>query len=125
MVLTKTFQELIVWQQAHSFVLMVYKNSGNFPKNELYGLASQFQRASVSIAANIAEGYKKRSRADKLRLLNISQGSLEECQYYLILSKDLNYINDEEFRRMSEKLENVSKLLNNYCRAIQSNSQSL
>jgi four helix bundle protein len=125
MVLTKTFQELIVWQQAHSFVLMVYKNSGNFPKNELYGLASQFQRASVSIAANIAEGYKKRSRADKLRLLNISQGSLEECQYYLILSKYLNYINDEEFRRMSEKLENVSKLLNNYCRAIQSNSQSL
>jgi four helix bundle protein len=122
MAVTNKFQDLAVWQQAHEFVLMVYKNSESFPKNEIFGLTSQFRRASVSIAANIAEGYGKRSKADKLRYYNISQGSLQECQYYLILSKDLNYINNEVFRIMEEKLENVGKLLNSYCRAIQLNN---
>lgn len=124
MTVTNKFQDLTVWQQAHEFVLIVYKHSECFPKNEIFGLTSQFRRASVSIAANIAEGYGKKSKADKLRYYNISQGSVQECQYYIVLSKDLNYINNEVYRLMEEKLENVSKLLNSYCRAIQSDVNS-
>lgn len=86
----KKFQDLIVWQKAHKFVLEVYKISQLFPKNEQYGLTSQFRRSAVSIPANIAEGFKKRGQADKARFFNIAQGSLEETRYYLILINDLN-----------------------------------
>ena len=75
---TKRFQDLVAWQKAHAFVLAVYQLSGHFPAHERFGLCSQFQRAAVSIPANIAEGYRKLGIADKLRFLNIAQGSLEE-----------------------------------------------
>lgn len=80
-----------MWQKAHQFVIAVYRTTETFPKDELYGLTSQLRRAAVSIAANIAEGFRKRSNADKLRFINISQGSLEEARYYLILTRDLGY----------------------------------
>ena len=83
----QTFQDLIVWQKAHVFVLGVYETSRSFPKEEMYGLTSQFRRAAVSIPANIAEGFRKYSEADKARFLNISEGSLEEYRYYLILAQ--------------------------------------
>lgn len=113
---SNSFKDLIVWQKSHLFVLMVYKASEEFPKTEMYGLTSQFRRASVSIAANIAEGYKKKGIKDKLRFYNIAQGSLEECRYYIILAKDLKYIeNDKE---LNSQIEEASKLLNSYCRSI-------
>lgn len=111
----KTFKDLIVWQKAHVFVLEVYAQTEKFPKSELYGLTSQFRRAAVSIAANIAEGFKKRGKKDKARFMNISQGSLEECRYYIILSKDLGYIEDSE---LNPKIQNVSKLIDAYSKAI-------
>ena len=89
----KRFTDLIVWQKAHKFVLSVYRLTSGFPKEEIYGLTSQFRRAAVSITANIAEGFKKTGTADTIRFMNISQGSLEECRYYLILAGDLNYGN--------------------------------
>jgi four helix bundle protein len=107
----KNFQDLIVWQKAHQFVLSIYRFSDTFPKNELYGLTSQTRRAAVSIAANIAEGFKKKTKPDKANYLNIAQGSLEECRYYLILAKDLGY--GDTAQLMSE-LEEVSKLLQGY-----------
>ncbi|QOI96954.1 MAG: four helix bundle protein [Flammeovirgaceae bacterium] len=88
---TKSFEELIVWQKAHQFVLSVYEVTKFFPKEEQFGLSSQFRRASVSIASNIAEGYSKRGIKDKLRFFNISQGSASECRYYLRLTKDLKF----------------------------------
>ena len=88
---TQTFRQLLVWQKAHEFVLAGYKYTNSFPKTELYALTSEFKRAAVSIAANIVEGHKKRGKADKARLMNIAQGSIEECQYYLVLSNDLGY----------------------------------
>jgi four helix bundle protein len=111
----KTFEDLLVWQKAHLFVLAVYRLSGAFPKHEIYGLSSQFQRAAVSIAANIAEGFRKRSKAEKVRILNIAQGSVEECRYYLILAKDLGYGNVSEAKLL---LQEVSKLLEAYIRGI-------
>jgi four helix bundle protein len=74
----RCFEDLIVWQKAHRFVLSVYRMSDDFPKNEIYGLTSQLRRAAVSIPANIAEGFKKRTIADKTRFMNIAQGSLED-----------------------------------------------
>lgn len=111
----KPFTDLIVWQKSHEFVLEVYKYTQQFPKSELYGLTSQFRRAAVSIAANIAEGFKKRGKKDKVRFLNISQGSLEECRYFLILSKDLNY---GENYILDQKLQESSKLMDAYTKAI-------
>jgi four helix bundle protein len=78
---SKTFEDLFVWQKAHQFVLEVYKLSDTFPKTETYGLTSQLRRSAVSIAANIAEGFRKRCKPDKIRFMNISQGSLEEARY--------------------------------------------
>ena len=102
---TKRFQELVAWQKAHAFVLAVYQLSSHFPAHERFGLCSQFQRAAVSIPANIAEGYRKLGIADKLRFLNIAQGSLEECRYYVLLSKDLGYIDSNTYETMANAIK--------------------
>ena len=112
------FQRVIAWQKAHEFVLLVYRISKQFPEDERFGLTSQLRRAAVSIEANIAEGYRKLSKQDKLRFLNIAQGSLEECRDYHILIKDLNYINDDEFEEMRLSILMTSKFLNAYCEVI-------
>ena len=78
--MTYSFENIIAWQKAHAFVLSVYRVTRHFPEDEKYGLISQFRRAAVSIEANIAEGYKRLGKVDKLRFFNISQGSLEECR---------------------------------------------
>jgi len=75
---TQKFQELIVWQKAHKLVLDIYKITKQFPKEETYGLTSQMRRATISVPANIAEGYRKRGKLDKVRFMNISEGSLDE-----------------------------------------------
>ncbi len=111
----KTFGDLTVWQKAHEFVLEIYRFTASFPKYEVYGLTNQMRRAAVSIPANIAEGFKKRGRADKARFMNIAQGSVEECRYYLILSKDLDYGNT---LTLMDALEEVSRLLEAYAKAI-------
>ena len=112
----RTFEDLLVWQKAHLFVLAVYRLSRAFPTHETYGLSSQFRRAAVSIAANIAEGFRKRSKLDKVRYLNIAQGSAEECRYYLILTRDLGYNDISETKLLFQE---VSKLLEAYSRGIQ------
>ena len=111
----KTFEDLIVWQKAHVFVISVYQMTQEFPKSETYGLSAQFRRAAVSIAANIAEGFRKRSKSEKARFFNISQGSIEECRYYLILSKDLGYT---QIAEADSLLHETSKLLEAYSQAL-------
>ena len=115
---SKSFTDLVVWQRAHEFVLDVYKVTKTFPVEERFALCSQFQRAAISVPANIAEGYKKLSKADKLRFLNIAQGSLEECRYYIVLSRDLLYINIETYNELVGKVEETSRLLNSYVRGV-------
>ena len=98
---------------------MVYRLTREFPRAEAYGLTPQIRRAAVSIPANIAEGFKRRGKADKVRFLNIAQGSLEETRYYLILGTDLGYGDLSSAMRLSEE---VSKLLVAYARSILSPS---
>jgi len=111
----RTFQDLVVWQKAHEFVLAAYRLSDRFPQKEVYGLTSQFRRAAISIPANIAEGFRKKHKGDKARFMNIAQGSLEECRYYLILANDLGYGESAEILPL---LEDVSRLLERYYTAI-------
>ncbi len=111
----KSFKDLVVWQKSHAFVLAVYHMTQAFPKSETYGLTSQFRRAAVSIAANIAEGFRKRTRSDKARFMNIAQGSLEECRYYAILAQDLKYAESTELEKQAQE---ISRLLDAYSRAI-------
>ena len=99
--------------------LWLYKD---FPKDERFGLTSQFWKAAVSIPANVAEGFKKKGPSDKVRFMNISQGSVEESRYYLILANDLGY---GDAAPLMTRLEEVSKLLTGYGRAISANNQRL
>jgi len=107
----KTFQDLVVWQKAHQFTIAIYQMTSAFSKRELFGLTSQLRRAAVSIAANIAEGFKRRGKRDKARFMNIAQASIEECRYYLILAQDLRYA---ETQYAMNLLEETSRLLETY-----------
>jgi four helix bundle protein len=109
------FQDLVVWQKSHQLTLRVYRLTAAFPKHELYGLTSQMRRAAVSVAANIAEGFKKRGRPDKARVMNIAQSSLEELRYYFILSRDLEYLATSE---LSPDVDEVARLLGAYTQAL-------
>lgn len=113
-----SFKDILAWQKAHEFVIKVYKTTKTFPEWERYGLCSQFQRAVVSIPANIAEGYKRLGTADKLHFMNIAPGSLEEYRYYILLTKDIGYINQHTHDVLNADIKEVSKLLNGYCKGI-------
>jgi four helix bundle protein len=83
----KTFRDLLVWRRAPEYVLAVYQYTTTFPRQETYGLCSQMRRAAISIPANIAEGFRTRGKADKARLMNTAEGSIEESRYNLILAR--------------------------------------
>ena len=87
----RSFEDLIVWQKAHQFVLGVYRLTRDFPRHELYGLTSQLRRAATSVPANIAEAFRRRGRSDKARLMNVAEGSVDEARYYLMLATELGY----------------------------------
>ena len=120
--MTQSFEDIIAWQKAHAFVLSVYGITKKFPDDERFGLTTQFRRAAVSIEANIAEGYRKIGKQDKLRFFNISQGSLSECKDYIILARDLFYINTQQYQELWDLSEDVSKLLISYCNGIINNA---
>lgn len=108
----KHFRQLEAWQEAHRLVLMVYEVTRTFPTDERYGLIAQMRRAAVSIAANIAEGFKRRGIRDKIRFYNISEASLEEVKYYLLLSKDLEYTASDPHANLTAQADSVGRLLN-------------
>ena len=116
--LISSFRDLIVWEKSHHFVLEIYAATGNFPKEEMYALSSQIKRAVVSVPANIAEGFTKKTLPNKLNFLSHSEGSLEEVKYYLILAKDLNYISLDDFDKLYQQAEEVSKLIYGYAKSI-------
>ena len=110
----QTFREIIAWQKAHELVLAVYKITDDFPKKEDFVLTSQIRRCAISIASNIAEGFKRKTKNDSLHFYNIAQGSLEELKYQLLLGKDLRYIADKDYSEVSATTEEVGKLLHGW-----------
>jgi four helix bundle protein len=107
---TARFEDLDVWSRAHALVLAIYKVTAFFPVEERFGLVTQMRRAAISVAANIAEGAKKRTARDQFNFYNIAQGSLEELRYYLILTRDLGYPS-ERLDALNSDLDRVARML--------------
>ena len=109
MLKSKSFEELLVWQKGHKLILEIYKMTRSFPNEELFGLTSQIRRSAISTPANIAEGFKRIGRPDKLRFLNISQASLEETRYYLISDRRSRLLQHREIERKSRRSQSNAR----------------
>jgi four helix bundle protein len=107
----KDFRNLRVWEKAHCLTLAIYEASGRFPWYELFGLTSQMPRCSASIGANIAEGCGKRGNNEFQRYLQIASGSASERDYHLLLARDLGFVEDVDYQRLSSELLQVRKML--------------
>ena len=105
------YKKLKVWELSHELTLEVYQKTSVFPKEELFGLTSQLRRASSSIPTNIAEGCGRNSNKDFAQFLNISLGSLNEVTYFILLAKDLNYINIEEYSKLTDECNEIKAML--------------
>ena len=107
----KNFRELKVWEKAHHLAVAVYKLTTTFPKDELYGLASQIRRSSVSIPANIAEGCGRDGDAELARFLQIAMGSASEVEYHLLLARDLNLLKESDYEQLASDVTDVKRML--------------
>jgi four helix bundle protein len=108
---SQSFRDVLVWQKAHAFTLALYRATEAFPKHELLALTSQLRRAAASVPSNFVEGFRKRTKPDKLRFYNIAQASADECLYQLILAHDLGYTDTST---LQADLDEVSRLLQGY-----------
>ncbi|MBU1121911.1 MAG: four helix bundle protein [Candidatus Omnitrophota bacterium] len=108
----KTFKDLKVWEKAHKLTLEVYKITKLFPGDEKFGIISQIRRYVVSIPTNLAEGFKRRSKKDFSRFINISEGSLEETKYLLFLAKELKYLDDKKLEEVNQMCNEIGRMLN-------------
>lgn len=113
------FTDLEVWKKAHELTLQVYLYSKSFPKEEMFGLLSQIRRAVVSVESNIAEGFSRYHYKDRVKFYFQARGSLSEVQSQLITTKDLGYINQEDFNKMFELSEKVAIILSGLIRSTQ------
>jgi four helix bundle protein len=116
------FRELKVWQKAHKLVLEVYKASTKFPASERYGLTSQLRRAAVSIPANVAEGSVRSSDADFARFLHIALGSASEVDYYLVLARDLEFLEASAYQSLDSGAQEVKRMLASLIARVRSTS---
>lgn len=114
----RNFKNYDVWKLSHLFVLEVYKETSKFPQSEKFGIISQMQRAAYSIPSNFSEGCGRGSDADFNRFVHIALGSAHEVEYFLILSRDLEYLTEEKSEKLQleiniikMKLFNLSKKL--------------
>ena len=107
----QNYKDLKIWDKGHDFTLKVYEVTRKFPKEELYSLTSQLRRASYSIPSNIAEGCGKKSQLEFAHFLNISHGSANEAEYFLILSKDLGYLTEDDFEILSKTINEIKAML--------------
>lgn len=115
------FRKLAVWGKSHQLTLAIYELTKTFPSNENFGLISPMQRSSSSVPTNIAEGCGRGGSAELRRFLTIAMGSASELHYQLILSKDLNYLPEQQFRTLETQVIEVKKMLSGFIRSINNN----
>jgi len=115
------WKELNAWKKAHELVLEIYKITANFPKSEIFGITSQLRRSAFSVPANIVEGNSRNTTKDYIRFLYQARGSVEEARYFLYLSTDLEYLDNNEFQRLEDEYEKVSKLINGLIKSMNKN----
>lgn len=106
-----SFEKLIAWQKGRELALIIYKTTKQFPKDETFGLTSQMRRCSISIASNLAEGSGRNSYKDKARFSEIAYGSSLELLNQVILCYDFEYINENEYLLVREKITEVNMLI--------------
>ncbi len=116
----RTFTDLIAWKESHKLTLLIYRNTENFPINERYSLVDQMRRAAVSISSNIAEGFSRQSKKEKIQFDYTAKGSLTELQNQLLLSKDIGYIKKEVFSLIAEQTVLVDKLIMGLIKSLRS-----
>ena len=114
----RSFTDLIVWQEGHKMVLMVYQRTKSFPKEEIFGLTNQVRRAAVSVTSNIAEGFNRKSEKDKMHFYVMAQGSVAEIQNQLLVARDVGYMNKDDFSELTDRTVDIHKLLTGLIRAI-------
>jgi four helix bundle protein len=115
----RNYRDLQVWTKAHKLTLDLYRLSQTFPREEIYGLTSQLRRAAVSIGANLAEGCGRRTSNELARFVRIAMGSASELDYHLLLSKDLGFMNNNDFALASTGLTEVRKMLTSFLSSVE------
>ena len=107
----QTFTDLVVWQEGHRLVLSLYDLTKTYPKEETYGIINQMRRASISVTSNIAEGFSRSTGKERALFYKVSLGSLMELQNQFIVSRDLRYITENEYRSIYAQTLMVQRLL--------------
>ena len=116
----KTFADLNTWKESHKLVLLIYKLTNKFPAKEDYALTSQMRRASISITSNIAEGFSRRGKKEKVLFYSMSLGSVTELQSQLLVARDVEYTSIEEYQSTVNQTIIVHKLINGLIKGVAS-----
>ncbi len=116
----KSFRDLNIWQKTKAYAVALYKVTEQFPRSELYGLTNQIRRAAVSMPANIAEGFRRKTKKEKLQFLRIAYGSGAELETHLEISRDLNYLPETSYANLALELESIMKMMNSALRSLES-----
>ncbi len=112
--MAKNYENLEVWREGIELAILIYKITGNFPKDEIYGIVSQLRRSAISVSTNIAEGAGRNSTQEFIRFINISLGSLNEVESLIYVSLKLNYINENNFNNIKNQIDKIGKLLGGF-----------
>ena len=107
----KTFRDLFIWQKGMILVTNTYQITQTFPKEELFGLTSQIRRSAISLPSNIAEGYGRESNKEFSRFINIAISSLFELQTQIEIAKNINYLNEKEFKNLYEETRELEAMI--------------
>lgn len=114
----RTFEDLKIWQEAHHLALEIYRVTKAFPREELYGLISQIRRSALSVPTNIVEGFYRHSTKELIQFLILARGSLGETVYHLLISKDLDYINNDVYIELRNRYEKLAMSINALIRSL-------
>ena len=121
----QSFTDLNAWKESHKFVLLVYRKTTSFPKEEVFGITNQIRRAAVSIVSNIAEGFRRQSYKEKVQFYSIAQGSNLEIQSQMLVARDLQFLKENDFQEIADQSIVVGKLLSGLIRTTKSYSAKI
>lgn len=119
----KSFTSLNAWKEGHKLVILVYKITGTFPKEEVFGLTNQMRRCVISIVSNIAEGFGRQSYKEKTQFYSMAQGSNLELQAQLLVARDIGYLKQHGFGSVADHTIVVGRLLSGLIKSTKSFSQ--
>lgn len=114
----RSFTDLTAWKEAHKLALLIYELTELFPQKEIHALTNQMRRCAISISSNIAEGFSRQTKKEKIQFYYTAKGSLTELQNQLLISRDVKYITKEAFNNVAQQTVVVSRLITGLIRSI-------